>query len=234
MIIDKYGAVTMEHSSREGNIGDAMSDTSRVFFWALVCKRYDITNRLNLALFRTEKGYLRHPEAPFKGDIGSNGEPIKDSWREDDTSGDQYQPWYRAMSPWIYMDAMEKKKEMRSRVLKNFCRYGNGDFIHPGFGAELANWDWAQTQAMNSQFDLFNLKWRWSDEHNKFEPNENSAADYINWFTLLHNRPEWLIQRCPKDLIKSKVATYYAPEKEKANWVIQLAHNYIDIVWSKK
>lgn len=229
MIVDIYGSVVMQHSTSFGNIGDAFAETSRVKIWAETVGNKGILSMLNTDQFRTPKGYLRHINAPFKGDIDSNGEVVKESWREDDTSGDQYSPGYEGFTLDSY------RKEMRNRVVKNFLRYGNNNLIQPGFAAQMLEWNWAKTRAMEAQANMFKFKWRWSDEFNRFEPMENSAADYMNWFTLAKGQPDWLIHMVPKDVIKQKIEVYYGgPEKESANWVIQLAHSHVDVVWGSR
>ena len=207
------GALVMEHSSPEGNLGDSMGETARLSRMARKAKVFDVYNRLILSQFRSPDGYLRHPQC---------------IWREDDTSGDMYLPWLIEVDKMYSTDRYSS--EMKSRVVKNFMRYGNNNIIHPGFFAEMVNWNWLRTQNVNSQFDLFQFKYRWSDEHNKFEANETSSADYLNWMMVACDGPEWLRNRVSNQTLKEKVTSYYAPEAPfDHQWFLNIAFKFIDL-----
>lgn len=64
----------MEQSGWPGNIGDSCAETSRLYILLNWQRPKDLTK-----LFKTELGWVRHPEAPV-------------GWREDDFSGDQALP----------------------------------------------------------------------------------------------------------------------------------------------
>lgn len=224
------GAIELEQCKWPGNIGDSMADTSRLHRQltriltdpknARTYTWHDILISLDLTQFRTPEGYLRSLKAPCKGDLDLAGLPIKESWREDDTSGDQYMAWY--------LEAPDDlKKEMRNRVVKNFLRYGNNQLIHPGFGAQLANWQWLITRTSEAQRGLFEFTWRWDDEHNQFREMETSSADYLNYSMIASDAPEWLRKLTPAKLLKEKYANYWKNEPN-VDWYLEIAFAYCD------
>lgn len=221
------GAIELEQCEWPGNIGDQCADTLRLHRAMrklhqkslLTEAEWQLFRKINPNQFRTSVGLLRSLKAPFKGQLDLNGVPIKDSWREDDTSGDQYLPWYLEAT-------LEQQVEMRSRIIRNFFRYGNNQIIHPGMATELMNWDWAKTQVLNSQVDLFEFKWRWDDEHNTFRENENSSADYLNYSVHACDRPEWLRSRTKADLLISKWESYWEKEPNK-DWYLEIIIKFL-------
>lgn len=229
MYINDQGGIVLEQCLWPGNIGDQMADTCRLI---KVCEgilakdplnqfaKY-IRSKLDHKQFISPYGYLRSPKAPYKGELDMDGNPIKDSWREDDTSGDQYQAGLLVFDP-------NERKEMRCRIVRNYCRYGNNQFIHPGFGMQLANWKWGTTQTLNSQVDLFQFKWRWSDEHNAFREMENSSADYLNYSLVASDQPKWLRERTPASLLKEKWAHYWRNEPNK-EFMLELVNLFLDM-----
>lgn len=225
-----------------GCIGDSMRETANLHCMLrkleernIHFREPDILKKINLTQFRTSDGYLRHKDAPDKGipiapaGYINAGERIlvKDSWREKDTSGDQYILWFREIGHQVPI-GKDLQKEMRSRVIKNLMRYGNGDLIHPGFFAEIVNWDWLRKQNLNTQVDLFEQKYRYNDELNKFEPNENSSADYWVWSAIACDfSKKWPANRVGADILKNKFAHYLRDEPDH-QWYLDIACLFAD------
>lgn len=222
------GALVYENSSQYGNIGESMAETARLHrMIRKICEKETtdlqlISDELNLAQFRTDKGYLRHPDAPFKDDKG-------DSWREDDTDGDMYLPWYLEATP-------AQQREMKWRVIRNFMRYGNGDLVQPGFAAEIFNQDWARTKCCQVQLDLFSLKYRWSDAdglawYNHFQPTETSAADYLNFSMVMCERPESIRAQVRAQTLIEKFESYYGWDANK-DWYLDIARKFLRLYFT--
>ena len=80
------GTLERENGVRPGSIGDSMADTSRMIHLIGLTLNLTVEDMQDftkiLLSFRTDKGYIRHPDAPAVDAVG-------DSWREDDIPTDQ-------------------------------------------------------------------------------------------------------------------------------------------------
>jgi hypothetical protein len=108
MYFDSRDAIVMEQNAPDdaGRFGDSCAETSR---YRLLMPRDEYND--SILQFRTDKGYVRHPEAP---------------WREDDFSGDQALPMYLALRHDKYY---EQINEFEQRIKAAGWRTGNGDLL---------------------------------------------------------------------------------------------------------
>lgn len=197
MIIDKLGCVIMEHSSFYGSRGDAMAESSRYCHLKMLLGQYEVLNEIDLNVFRTELGYIRHPEVP-------------EDWKEKDSSSDQCLPWYLAVRK---AGMFKEVLEMEDRIKSNWYRTGNGDLITPGLFAELKDSQVLRTTLLLGQQLIFKLPARWNDEKQGFEANENSVCDYLNYIHLAVYAPKWVRDMGPSpQKLYDAVCKYYEPE----------------------
>lgn len=209
-IID--GALVFEHSSEQGNLGDSMGETARLHRMARLIGKDALAAKLVLSQFRTDIGYIRHPEC---------------IWREDDTSGDMFLPWYLEATK-------EQQNEMCWRTIKKGFRYGNGDFIHPGFLAEITNCAWAREKFALAQARMFELKYRWGDAGNKLEANGDSSADYLNWTMVASTCSKEVRDAIPNSVLKEKFSSYYKPEAPHSpEWFLNIVFSFLDTYFTK-
>ena len=170
MIQDNYGYIEMEQDpvGNPGRTGDSLAETSRYVSIAYVIGD---NPKINLAYFVTDKGCLRHPDSP---------------WREDDCSGDQ-------VFPLIAASALTQP-ELLAKVLKQIkdagYKTGNGDFITPGMLGQIRRAEDKKFLAISDiplviQAVLFKIPFRWSDSKKKFESNDDSSGDYLNFINTL-------------------------------------------------
>ena len=122
MRIDEFRSVVRERDGYPGDIGDSCADTARLFVLDPMALFYEPA--LNLDVFWTPRGYVRHPLAPERDD---NGE----SWREDDFSSDQALPLLLAYEV--------SRNILRTNLANRLCiaswRTGDGNLVSPGLYA---------------------------------------------------------------------------------------------------
>lgn len=222
MRIDSYKTLVMDQCFWPGNIGDSCAETARyVHLKSLLGLP---APEVDLNAFVTNTGFVRHPTAPTSAQLPPNadGTPAA-SWRETDFSSDQGLPLFLAA----------RKTDQRlanliiSRIFGDGYKTGNGDFVNPGFYSFLENLSWLTHVAVDVQALLLRFPYRWSDSKNKFEPMEESAADYLNWIhSAVYCNP---IERklIHADVLKAKVAEYYAPEPN-CQFLLDLYNQVID------
>lgn len=209
MKFDKFQMIELEQCAAPGNIGDSCAETFR--YWLL---KYFVAGRDDqfvgtdlireaMANTKTDLGYLRHPESP---------------WRENDFSSDQWLPRFLvAATLSIHFEA----NEMIGRTPK---RTGNGDILSPLCEAAIDRYytrdqlTWRDV-ALYGQALIFKFPWRWNDEKKWFERSSGSSADYLNWFMFLmfcEGKPSFWSKRAKKavkpEVIIQKVRDYYKPE----------------------
>lgn len=152
----------MEQVGFPGNIGDSCAETFR---WILLRKylKWPISyTEVTSAIRQTSTGtdqYLRHPESP---------------WREDDFSSDQWIP---------------RATVVTGMAVNAGSKTGNGDtysiiaqaLIKRVRAGKGTMWDFS----LYAQLLAFKLPYRWSDSKKWFENNDESSADYLNWFIYL-------------------------------------------------
>jgi len=169
---------------------------------------------INLSRFRTDNGYVRHPNSP---------------WREDDFSSDQ------ALPLWLAYQQMSKDylgSEMTWHIHNNLYRTGNGDFIPPNFFFMILEWRWAVSLCVVLQALIFKFPWRWSDSKKWFESNEDMSADYLNWTMTALFAHGWARGVISRDKLKERFAHYYRHEPNSA-WFLAIANKFIDYYFSR-
>lgn len=217
MKLDQYRTLMLEFWGWPGNIGDSCAETSRYLH---LCALLDITlPNADLNAFVTKDGFIRHPTAPAKGQLG----PDSPSWRETDFSADQAVPFFLAARKTLSPHA----QLMRMRIKANWYRTGNNNLVNPGFYALLAGKQWLLNISMFVQALLLRFPYRWSDSKNKFEESEDSSADYLNYLHTAVYVPKLLRKIISKDLLKSKIRDYYKDEVNK-QFLIDLYDQVID------
>jgi hypothetical protein len=195
---DKYNFVALDQCGFPGNIGDSCAETCRLINLQRYIGENPVTQYANLFNFITPNGFLRHPDAP-------------EGWRENDFSSDQALPFLlaaRSFSLSYLVNTIEK------RIKEDHWKTGNGDFVSPLFYASLKDSDLLKNITLLGQAALFKMPWRWSDEHNKFEENSESSADYLNWINVAIHQPQWVRNLISKEKLFDKVTKYYASEPQ--------------------
>lgn len=210
MKIDELGCLVMEHSSPEGNLGDSCAESSRLDHMNYLLGK---SPQCNLTKFVTITGYVRHPLVP-------------ESWKEKDFSSDQALPLllcFKMKNHWngLYAD------QMRSRIMANYWRTGNNNFVSPGLFAELIGCKWLRAFFLLVQMLLFKFPYRWSDSKKWFESTDGSSGDYLNFIHLGVHAPKWVRRLVSKSMLKQKVSDYYAPEP-KSDWLIKIYDEFIE------
>lgn len=216
---DNYGLIQMEQNPEgdPGNLGDSFAETFRVLtleYFTGQRNPYDAVQKYQAV--RTPKGFVRHPDSP---------------WREDDFSGDQFTPGYIALD--IYGQTA-CRADMEAVVFLNSWRTGNNDLMPANFWAAKSRADgkpsWFKDLSILAQaYGMRYLPYRWNDEKRWFESTKNSSADYLNWIMLLvhaHVKGHtWATRRAlrvfTRNELYGKVLDYYAPEPN-AGWVLSL------------
>lgn len=234
MKFDSLGFLNMQQTDYPGSIGDAARETFGYFHLArtlcVLAGDFNPEESVQLLIarlyerIRTEKGYLRHPNAP-------------EGWREDDFSGDQTIALLICLESWGLLGPAEEL------IGRTSWRYGNGDLIHPTYIAAKCRvghkpslfWDffiYAQALAMK------HLSYRWNDETKRLEKSLDSSADFINFLHLIlqaervgHTYFSRKAQNVfTADEIRTKIYAYYSPEPISA-WILDLYDKAIEQVF---
>jgi hypothetical protein len=207
----------MDQSSWPGNIGDSCAETSRYAHLKLLLGLP--IDDVDLYAFISNSGFLRHPLAPAAGEIDGKNE----SWRETDFTSDQGLP--------LFLAARKSDQSLArliiSRIHQDSYKTGNGDLVNPGFYALLTDTEWLLHVSTDVQALLLRFPYRWSDSKNRFEENEESAADYLNWIHCAVYLSPCERKLIPKDLLKAKVRKYYQPEPN-CQFLLDLYDQVID------
>jgi len=211
MLIDSFLVLVMEHSSFEGNRGDSCAETARYAHLKMLLGDYK--SDVNLNIFVTPLGYIRHPEVP-------------DSWKEKDFSEDQGKPLYLAFKK-MQSPQMD---EMKKRINNADNRMGNGDLITPGFYGILHDYNWLNTTSVFVQSLIFKFPYRWSDSKKWFEKSEGSSADYLNHIHTAVYAPKIIRKMVSKDRLKERIRHYYSNEPN-SQFIIDLYDQVIERFW---
>lgn len=212
MYLDAYHVIRMEQNEMPGAVGDSCAETGRYAHLKMLLSEYEVLSEVDLTVFITDKGYIRHPEVP-------------EDWKEKDFSGDQAVPLYLAFA----RAGMAQGHEMRQRLKSNGYKTGNGDYISIGFFAKLKELQWLQNLSTLAQGLIFKLPYRYSESKKGLEKTEGSSADYLNWLHLAVYTPKWLRKIVSKDTLKQKVREYYKPEPNPI--VIELYDRVLERYW---
>lgn len=200
MKFDKYHTIEMEQCGAPGNTGDSMAETSRVAKISAIGP--PPWHRPDLMAFVTERGFIRHPDSP---------------WREDDMTSDQMVPFYLASRERF----PNLKKLIESRLKAAGWRTGNGDLISPVFWSILKRKRTMTVFCLWTQAKLFKFPWRWSDSKKWFEKTEGSSGDYLNWFIIALLVPKEAKKYIKREVLWQKIQDYYKPEPN-CEWVLDL------------
>lgn len=209
MKYDDYSCIIMEHVGFPGNVGDSCAETSRYKNLLMYTGRPQHLEPLQQ--FITDKGYVRHPDSP---------------WREDDFSSDQALPLYLALKKFKHVSPAAE--QMKARIKDAGWKTGNGDFISPLFYALLVENKTLLFIALMTQALLFKFPWRWNDEKHWFESTKGSSCDYLNWFhaALEIDSSKWRRRMISDDKLIEMVKHYYAGEP-RSDWVV---NQYIEAI----
>lgn len=216
MRVDTYRTIVREKDQGPGDLGDSCADTARVAVLTLF-------PLLDLRVFRTPEGYVRHPDSP---------------WREDDFSSDQAAPLYMAytLDPNRYPGFAE---EMETRL--STWRTGDGNRLAPGLWALIHHFDYLVALITLLQGVLFLFPLRWDDSH-RVELKHwwqriqwgGDEGDYLNWVSYLEyldmlGYRKWVIAcyllRSPSRVLK-KIQTYYA-NQPNSDWVVEIYQTHL-------
>ncbi len=213
MLIDSFLTIIMEHSSFEGNRGDAAAETSRYAHCEMLNGNYTVLSKVNLKVFLTLLGGIRHPQVP-------------EDWKEKDFSEDQGKPLYLALK----RAGMPEADKLKKFIKDAGWRMGNGDLITPGFYAILNDWQWLSDVSVLVQSLIFKLPYRWSDSKKWFERTEGSSSDYLNHFHSAVYSPLWIRRLTSKEVMKQKFRDYLKDEPN-SQWVIDSYEQALERHW---
>lgn len=216
MIQDELGLLKMEASGYPPNIGDSCAETSRWLHLLELLHKDDNVNPDILYKFMTDKGFVRHPNAPERD---TNG----DSWREDDFTSDQGLPLYLAAKSY---DLTSLENNIKTTIKSNYFRTGNGDFVNPIFFAVLINSKWLLNIVLFFQILVFKFPFRWSDSKKQFERSEGSSADYLNFIHALFYSSKWVRKFVNPEKLLKKVIDYYKDEPN-SKWIMDLYYELL-------
>lgn len=202
MKLGLYNEVISETSPFPGSIGDSLAESARL---ALLDGSYGFLSDK----FITDKGFLRHPDSP---------------WREDDISWDQLVPFYLMCRERGYDSTAMKIAISKNTPLKN-----------PTVWALLNGHKFLLSICILIQGLLFKLPYRWDDGKKWFAKND-ATCDYINYFwTGLYAHP-WS-RLVPREILFSKIKSYYKDELEKSEnidltiKILSLYYFHISTFW---
>lgn len=197
------GLIELEQCGRPGSIGDSCAETCRYINLIHYCGTgFEKLGMPRITMFRTEEGYLRHPDVP-------------EGWREDDFTTDQGLPLYLAF---VAEEYIKEPERMIERIRMAGWRTGNGDFVSPLFYGVLNKKRWLVKSCLWSQAQIFKIPFRWSDSKKWFESSSGSSADFLNWFQVAMTIPEsnkWVA----RDVLWQKICDYYKPEPN-VDWML--------------
>lgn len=212
MKFDNYGLLIREQNAADdpGRLGDSCAETSRLALADLIQNRY-VNPLWELPKFVTPLGTIRHPDSP---------------WRENDMSSDNELPLYMASRQACFAQTGFIKQKVISRGWKT----GNGDFISPGYFAEIVDSQVLRCMLLIVQVALFYIPIRWSDASRSFERNDASDG-YLQWMLTACLAPPWVRKLLSKDKLKQKIAAYYSPEPNSA-WLVNIYNGVIERFWA--
>jgi len=212
--LDGHFTIVREKDQGPGDLGDSCADTARITMLSLF-------PAVDLTKFRTPKGYIRHPDSP---------------WREDDFSSDQAAPLYMAytLDPNRYPGYAW---EMEARLSP--WRTGDGKRLSPGLWALVNRFDGLVALITLLQGVLFLFPLRWNDSHHGDIKHwwqriqwGGDEGDYLNWIAYIeyldmlgykHTVRACYMLRSTKTCMQ-KVAKYYA-NQPNSEWVLDI---YLD------
>jgi hypothetical protein len=212
MFFDMHGYIAMEQNapSDPGRYGDSCAETCRAEL--LLC----MNDHEVIKGFITDKGYVRHPDSP---------------WREDDFSGDQALPLYLYF---VQFGMDFERIQFEQRLRENGWKLGNGDFVSFQLMSVMLRANDKQSAVsdlvlLGEILILRWLPWRWSDAEKKLENATNHSADWLNYYhSLAYSitvRPTWVSKLAawltPVGLLVTKVKDYYKPEPN-SEWLVDL------------
>ncbi len=220
MKIDRYGTLITDEEY-PGCVGDSCANTARQFILELFIPK-ELRSNLDLKIFRTERGYVRHPEAP-------SGPPVsKDDWREVSFTSDQALP--------LLMAYDLSEHPLYGSEMKKFCRFKTAPkkFSAPGVFSFCFGLNWLLFFFTVLQAFIFMIPYRWSDDNRmagkwwKVEKSEGSSADYLNyvataaWFHLkeMRLRAYFLVWLAGEEKCRLKISSYFRPEPN-SNWIVK-------------
>lgn len=224
MYIDNYKTIVMEQNpaGSPGNLGDSCAESSRVATLKFVLKQ---DSGINLTVFITDNGIIRHPDSP---------------WRENDTSGDQVYPLIAAAS----LSQPELAKTIVQKLSDAGNKTGNGDRLSPGMYGQIYRAQnkpnlWISDLPVLAQALIFKLPYRWSDSKKTLEKTSGSSGDYLNFvnalaFAKAKNNITWpmklAMKLINKELVLQKVKDYYQIEPN-SKWLIDLYTEALGIIY---
>lgn len=218
MRIDEFNTVVREKDGYPGDIGDSCADTARLFVLDPLTLFYD--HLLNLDVFWTPRGYVRHPLAPERDEKG-------ESWREEDFSSDQALPLLLAYE--VSRNILRTNLANRLRIAG--WRTGDGNLVSPGLYA-LSKFVLSRDRVWLHVLGLINLVQallflvhvRWSDDerHTGWRRIQwgGNEGDYLNWHVindfLWLTGVYWPLAICYRiwtpRTVYAKVKAYYASQ----------------------
>ena len=211
MFFDNIPAIVSEQSTGASARGDSCAETARFLYLKLHLDNTENLPLVNVTSFRTEKGYVRHPDPMMPLD-----------WREGDFSCDQALPLYLT----YIMLFPRMAEEMKARIQKAGWRTGNGTLISPMFYAILKGNKFLLNLAVAGQALLFRVPFRWSDSKKAFESSQDASGDYLNWWMGAMQASSWARNLVPPSVLISKVEHYYRNEPNNST-ILALYSNSI-------
>lgn len=212
MRIDEWGLIRCGGPGEPGDMGDSCAEFSRwINLMFIINGEVPQTLASGLRLFRTDKGYVRHPSPNLPED-----------WREGDFSQDQAAPWLIAVARCGLDDLFH---EFATRINGRW-RFFNGTFFTVAFSVLflrlITGSRWMLDLNLGAQHLLLNVPLRWSDSKRWFEWDRNASADWLNFFHALSLASPWVRRLVSREKFMEKVRSYYAPEGDSAKWLVDL------------
>jgi hypothetical protein len=175
----------------DGRYGDSAFDSSAFgLSWWFVNKQYH--PQLKLDQFLTPNGVIRHP---------------KSIWGANDTTEDQEKPLYM-----FFRETCNYKQQVQiyDQVTGRGYKTGNGNYVTPGYLAELRKITWLRCLSQLIQVLFFYLPY-WDDGAKRIRFTGKTDG-YLQWALIAYLTP-WPFRRLiSKAKLKDKILSYYTPE----------------------
>lgn len=218
MFIDELKTLVREQNPPwdPGRYGDSSYETS-----SYQLARFELGDYLfvtDLTQFVTPIGTIRHPKVP-------------DDWKETDMTTDNEILLYMASK----RAGLPQANFIKNKVISRGYRTGNGDFISPGYLAELNDWQSLRCVSLAVQSLFFKIPVRWSDASKEpwykfwhhIESSKDACDGYVHWMHCAVNAPKFVRKMISKETLKSKIRLYYKKEPN-SQWIIDVLDQVID------
>lgn len=161
MKVDQHNVLIIEEGGLPGDLGDSCAESGRYTVMSCLANYFPYGRRLNMPVFITPKGFIRHPDTP-------------EDWKENDFTSDQGINLLMALHtdwPFQFADVAPKMKWSTAPT----------KISSPAVMATSRHMLRTLNIINALQGLIFRIPYRWSDSKKKFESTADSSADYLNW-----------------------------------------------------